>query len=204
MFTISILYTILLIGGLDGYGEGVPVLNRKTSAPVMPYGSPRSTSEEKEPPPVRRKSSELSSSMKSRLEAFTAAKNDSEDAETNKRVVEPDNTFRQKLQNFRKISEPQPEPEQPQGPKPKLSYKNLIGNNFSESNARTLDNNDHENDLVDDDVDQLLDDALEESYRAIESPDGSPNGVPTPPTEKPPPPPTEVNNFTIFCFVYNF
>ena len=159
-------------GGLDGYGEGVPVLNRKTSAPVMPYGSPRSTSEEKEPPPVRRKSSELSVSMKSRLEAFTSK---NEDSETNKRVVEPDNTFRQKLQNFRKISEPQPEPEQPQGPKPKLSYKNLIGNNFSESNARTLDNNDHEHESLEvDDVDQLLDDALEESYRAIESPDGSP------------------------------
>ena len=54
----------------DGYGEGIPVLNRKTSAPVLPYGSPRSGSEEKEPPPVRRKSSELSTSMKSRLELF--------------------------------------------------------------------------------------------------------------------------------------
>ena len=55
-----------------GYGEGIPVLNRKTSAPVMPYGSPaRAPSEEKEPPAVRRKSSELSMSMKSRLEAFT-------------------------------------------------------------------------------------------------------------------------------------
>ena len=55
-----------------GYGEGIPVLNRKTSAPIMPYGSPaRAPSEEKEPASVRRKSSELSVSMKSRLEAFT-------------------------------------------------------------------------------------------------------------------------------------
>ena len=47
-----------------GYGEGIPVLNRKTSAPVMPYGSPaRAPSEEKEPPSVRRKSSELSLSI---------------------------------------------------------------------------------------------------------------------------------------------
>ena len=178
-------------GGLDGYGEGVPVLNRKISAPVLPYGSPRAASEEKEPPPVRRKSSELSSSMKSRLEAFTSGKVDEEDK--NKRVVESDNTFRQKLQNFRKISEPQPEPEQPPGPKPKLSYKNLIGNNFSESNARTNDNPDHDQEDQDlDDVDQLLDDALEESYRAIEDHNsGPPSSNLGPPTEKPPPPPTE-------------
>ena len=182
-------------GGLDGYGEGVPVLNRKTSAPVMPYGSPRAASEEKEPPPVRRKSSELSSSMKSRLEAFTSGKIDEiEDTANAKRIVEPDNTFRQKLQNFRKISEPQPEPEQPPGPKPKLSYKNLIGNNFSESNARTLnDTDDHDESTNNqeelDDVDQLLDDALEESYRAIE--DSGPPSSNDPPTEKPPPPPTE-------------
>ena len=178
-------------GGLDGYGEGVPVLNRKISAPVLPYGSPRAASEEKEPPPVRRKSSELSSSMKSRLEAFTSGKVDEEDK--SKRVVESDNTFRQKLQNFRKISEPQPEPEQPPGPKPKLSYKNLIGNNFSESNARTNDNPDHDQEDQDlDDVDQLLDDALEESYRAIEDHNsGPPSSNLGPPTEKPPPPPTE-------------
>ena len=178
-------------GGLDGYGEGVPVLNRKISAPVLPYGSPRAASEEKEPPAVRRKSSELSSSMKSRLEAFTSGKVDEDDK--SKRVVESDNTFRQKLQNFRKISEPQPEPEQPPGPKPKLSYKNLIGNNFSESNARTLDaDQDHDQDQELDDVDQLLDDALEESYRAIEDPNsGPPSSSLGPPTEKPPPPPTE-------------
>ena len=66
----------------DGYGEGIPVLNRKTSAPVLPYGSPRSTSEEKEPPPVRRKSSELSTSMKSRLELFMK-----QDEEDNKVII---------------------------------------------------------------------------------------------------------------------
>ena len=35
--------------------------------------------------------------------------------------------------------------------------------NFSESQRRTLDNNDDDNDSVD----QLLDDALEESYRSV-------------------------------------
>merc|ERR1712001_334097 len=80
----------------DGYGEGIPVLNRKTSAPVLPYGSPRSGSEEKEPPPVRRKSSELSTSMKSRLELFM--KQEDEQKNQTQRVVEPDNTFREKLQ----------------------------------------------------------------------------------------------------------
>ena len=184
----------------DGYGEGIPVLNRKTSAPVLPYGSPRSGSEEKEPPPVRRKSSELSTSMKSRLELFM--KQDDDDSkvffkrymliffknlfeettyihdDTNiisfifqnqkQRIVEPDNTFREKLQNFRKISEPQPEDPTPKGPKPKLSYTNLIGSNFSQqsqpSNSLTTESSeDH-----DDSVDQLLDDALEESYRDLE------------------------------------
>ena len=83
------------------------------------------------------------------------------------RIVEPDNTFREKLQNFRKISEPQPEDPTPKGPKPKLSYTNLIGSNFSQqsqpSNSLTTESSeDH-----DDSVDQLLDDALEESYRSV-------------------------------------
>ena len=48
------------------------------------------------------------------------------------RVVEPDNTFREKLQTFRKISEPQPEDSAPKGPKPTLSYKTLLGgSNFN-------------------------------------------------------------------------
>ena len=157
-------------GGGDGYGEGVPVLNRKTSAPVMPYGSPRGPSEEKEVPAVRRKSSELSTSMKSRLEAFT--KQQQEEADKAKaRAVEPDETFREKLQAFRKISEAKAEDEMPKGPKPPLSYKTLIGNNFGvqQSNNNSL-HSDHENsasDHEDNDVDQLLDDALEESYRSV-------------------------------------
>lgn len=112
----------------DGYGEGVPVLNRKTSAPVLPYGNSglKNSENEKEPPPVRRKSSELSSTMKSRLEAFTKQEEEEKNA---KKMVEPDNTFREKLQTFRKISEPQPEEEMPKGPKPVLSYKTLIGKN---------------------------------------------------------------------------
>lgn len=79
----------------------------------MPYGSssPRISIEEKEAPPIRRKSSELSSSMKSRLEAFTSSSSLANADQ--KRVVEPDNTFREKLQTFRKISEPQPEDNTP-------------------------------------------------------------------------------------------
>merc|ERR1712038_1868308 len=185
----------------DGYGEGIPVLNRKTSAPVLPYGSPRSGSGEKEPPPVRRKSSELSTSMKSRLELFM--KQDDDDSKNQKqRIVEPDNTFREKLQNFRKISEPQPEDPTPKGPKPKLSYTNLIGSNFSQqsqpSNSLTTESSeDH-----DDSVDQLLDDALEESYRSVLEETNEENLPPkellpgsksnkSPPTEKPPPPPPQ-------------
>lgn len=185
-------------GGLfsDGYGEGVPVLNRKTSAPVLPYGSNNRAPSEEKAPPIRRKSSELSLSMKSRLEAFTSSKN--EEDEKNKRIVEPDNTFREKLQTFRKISEPQPEEDLPKGPKPPLSYKTLIGNNFANqqiqsSPSRTLDNgNNEDNDDLMDDVDQLLDDALEESYRSVleeEKPDSSGPSTKLPPNEKPPPPP---------------
>lgn len=192
-------------GGLfnDGYGEGVPVLNRKTSAPVLPYGSNNRAPSEEKAPPIRRKSSELSLSMKSRLEAFTNNKN--EEDEKNKRVVEPDNTFREKLQTFRKISEPQPEDDVPKGPKPPLSYKTLIGNNFANAQiqpSRTLDNGkneDHGGDDLMDDVDQLLDDALEESYRSVledEKPDSSPAMPSTklPPNEKPPPPPVAAEN----------
>jgi len=161
-----------------GYGEGIPVLNRKTSAPVLPYGSPaRAISEEKEPPSVRRKSSELSLSMKARLGAFTGKQDLEDDAAANKRIVEPDNTFREKLQTFRKISEPQPEDSVPKGPKPPLSYKTLIGNNFSQTTtapnpamiAEHEVHEDHEDYVEQDDsVDQLLDDALEESFNLVE------------------------------------
>lgn len=207
-------------GGYDGYGEGVPVLNRKTSAPVMPYVSQRASSEDKDPvnltgndaaPAVRRKSSELSSSMKSRLEAFTASNNS--DPNAGKRIVEPDNTFREKLQTFRKISEPKPpENDLAKGPKPPLSYKTLIGNNFTQYSQQNVDNDTYENremeESIDndmDDVDQLLDDALEESYRSVLEGDSKDNSLQSnpaessvirspvsgmaPPTEKPPPPP---------------
>lgn len=165
----------------DGYGEGVPVLNRKTSAPVLPYGNSglKNSENEKEPPPVRRKSSELSSTMKSRLEAFTKQEEEEKNA---KKMVEPDNTFREKLQTFRKISEPQPEEEMPKGPKPVLSYKTLIGNNFASSQQQKVEQNEPE-----DDVDQLLDDALEESYRSVLEEETSTKLLP--PTEAPPPPP---------------
>ena len=84
-----------------------------------------------------------------------------------KRIVEPDNTFREKLQTFRKISEPQPEDNTPKGPKPTLSYKTLLGGpNFSQQPSNSLTTESSED--HDDSVDQLLDDALEESYRELE------------------------------------
>ena len=101
-----------------------------------------------------------------------------DDAAANKRIVEPDNTFREKLQTFRKISEPQPEDSVPKGPKPPLSYKTLIGNNFSQTTTVPTPamiaehgdlNEDHEDfEIQDDSVDQLLDDALEESFNLVE------------------------------------
>ena len=101
-----------------------------------------------------------------------------DDAAANKRIVEPDNTFREKLQTFRKISEPQPEDSVPKGPKPPLSYKTLIGNNFSQTTtapnpamiAEHGDIHEDHEDYVeqDDSVDQLLDDALEESFNLVE------------------------------------
>ena len=44
---------------------------------------------------------------------------------------------------FRKISEPQPEDPVPKGPKPPLSYKTLIGNNFSQTNSAPGTTTDH-------------------------------------------------------------
>merc|ERR1712141_254971 len=130
-------------------------------------------------------------------------KQEDEQKNQTQRVVEPDNTFREKLQTFRKISEPQPEDSAPKGPKPTLSYKTLLGgSNFNSqqpvSNSLTTESSeDH-----DDDVDQLLDDALEESYRSVLE-DGNEENLPpkellpgsksnkSPPTEKPPPPPPQ-------------
>ena len=84
------------------------------------------------------------------------------------------------MQTFRKISEPQPEDSVPKGPKPPLSYKTLIGNNFSQTTLATAStpamiaehgdiHEDHEDYVEQDDsVDQLLDDALEESFNLVE------------------------------------
>merc|ERR1719201_2238431 len=109
--------------------------------------------------------------MKARLGAFTGKQDLEDDAAANKRIVEPDNTFREKLQTFRKISEPQPEDSVPKGPKPPLSYKTLIGNNFSQTTtapnpAMIAEHEDYVE--QDDSVDQLLDDALEESFNLVE------------------------------------
>lgn len=187
------------------YGEGVPVLNRKTSAPVLPYGSAPGTSESPDgPPSVRRKSTELSNTMRSRLEAFT---NIHEENNRAAKSVEPDETFREKLQTFRKISEPGDDDRRPKGPKPPLSYKTLIGTNFSQSQTRIMDHDDSKEEEEQDSVDQLLDDALEESYRSVLEEEADSERAKSgkqdfdtgdflarprtksPPREKPPPPP---------------
>ena len=104
-------------------------------------------------------------------------KQEAEEAANAKRIVEPDNTFREKLQTFRKISEPQPEDPVPKGPKPPLSYKTLIGNNFSQTSnsapndpgsndppSRIADHGDEDLDHDEDDDDDELDDNAPEDY----------------------------------------
>ena len=114
---------------------GVSVLNRKfsevslTSAsgtkPIVTY-----TNQDQSIPPVRRKSSELSTTMRSRLEAFispppTPASSGPETRTSGDHTPEPDEKFHEKLSTFRKISEGTKEEEVVQR-KPKLSYSSLI------------------------------------------------------------------------------
>ena len=88
-------------------------------------------------PQVRRKSSELSASMKTRLEAFNSTVQPSgmpedERVEVQKTAVEPDGQFRQKLQAFRKISEGQlNQAEIERKPKPPMTISSLLGGGVS-------------------------------------------------------------------------
>lgn len=88
-------------------------------------------------PQVRRKSSELSASMKNRLEAFNTSAQPSgipeyERAEPQKTSVEPDKTFHNKLLAFRKISEGQlNQTEAERKPKPPMTISSLLGGGVS-------------------------------------------------------------------------
>ena len=129
----------------------VSVLNRKfseialtsqqqqTTAPILPPSAVSNkplvtftNQDANSAPPVRRKSSELSNTMKSRLEAFIAPTGSAPSIpevreKAPDHAPEPDEKFHEKLQTFRKISEgPKPEEANVQR-KPKLSYSSLIG-----------------------------------------------------------------------------
>ena len=90
-------------------------------------------------PQVRRKSSELSASMKTRLEAFNSSTQASGVTETErseqqqKPSVEPDKTFHNKLQAFRKISMGQLNQDEVErkGPKPPMTISSLLGGGVS-------------------------------------------------------------------------
>merc|ERR1719189_2086907 len=107
-----------------------------------------------------------------RLEAFnssTAASGNPEPerAEVQKTSVEPDKTFHNKKDFFRKISEGQlNQPEAERKPKPPMTISSLLGGGTNTTRSNERNNEEYENDTLDD-VDQLLDDALEESYRSV-------------------------------------
>ena len=88
-------------------------------------------------PQVRRKSSELSVTMKTRLEAFNSSTKasgdtDGDGADVPKQAVEPDGLFKQKLQAFRKISEGQlNQTEIEKKPKPPMTISSLLGGGVS-------------------------------------------------------------------------
>ena len=73
------------------------------------WTSSSSLNQSKNREPARRKSSEMSTNMKSRLEAFEKAQREEEERERAKKAVELENNehvghFREKLKNFQKIS----------------------------------------------------------------------------------------------------
>ncbi len=80
--------------------------------------------------PVRRKSSEMSSTMKSRLEAFELQRQ--QEAQSRRSTEpEPDGMFKEKLKNFQKISSQSDLKQKelakgPTKPPPKMSYSKLI------------------------------------------------------------------------------
>lgn len=112
---------------------GVSVLNRKFSEVALTSGTKpivTYTNQDQSVPPVRRKSSELSTTMRSRLEAFISpppppSSSGPETRASGDHTPEPDEKFHEKLSTFRKISEGTKEEEVVQR-KPKLSYSSLI------------------------------------------------------------------------------
>ena len=170
---------------------------RTVSSPVVTYAqrSAKTSLEQLQTQPqVRRKSSELSATMRERLEAFNAEQQGAEERATTAGPIEPDQQFHKKLMAFRKISEGKLEPPaEALKPKPPQSISSLLAGGVSsiffvffvkrsflyllpflqssqsrssESPETANKNEEYENDTLDD-VDQLLDDALEESYRSV-------------------------------------
>eukprot|EP00095_Tigriopus_kingsejongensis_P003651 maker-scaffold11_size778918-snap-gene-0.12 protein:Tk03651 transcript:maker-scaffold11_size778918-snap-gene-0.12-mRNA-1 annotation:"inner centromere" len=149
-------------------------LERWTSATSLSHGQrPRE--------PVRKKSSELSQSMKGKLEAFERAREEEERRmKEEKRKLDLENEhvghFREKLLNFQKIST-QTDLQDKGGlksgekklPPPPISYRKLIEpQHYASSSALKLDHYSNDDDADrDDDFDKDLDDALEESYRSV-------------------------------------
>lgn len=109
---------------------------RAVSSPVVTYTQKINESESKQQQPqVRRKSSELSTTMRSRLQAFNSQEtisSSSGSAETEVRQttagpIEPDQQFHKKLLAFRKISEGSLEKPKEMKPKPPMSISSLLG-----------------------------------------------------------------------------
>ena len=115
---------------------------RTISSPMVTYTQKEAdnsigSSNEENAPQVRRKSSELSASMKTRLEAFNSSTQasgipETEKADAVKTTVEPDKTFHNKLQAFRKISEGNlHQQEVERKPKPPMTISSLLGGGVS-------------------------------------------------------------------------
>ena len=117
---------------------------RTISSPMVTYTQKEAdnsigSSNGENAPQVRRKSSELSASMKTRLEAFNSSTQasgipEAEKAEVVKTagVVEPDKTFHNKLLAFRKISEGNlQQAEVERKPKPPQTISSLLGGGVS-------------------------------------------------------------------------
>ena len=163
---------------------------RAVSSPVVTYtqrinnndNEANQQQQQHQQPQVRRKSSELSSTMKSRLEAFNSQEAlssgsnsmESEVKQLTAGPIEPDQQFHKKLMAFRKISEGKLEQPQDMKPKPPISISSLLGGQqqqhrvfeSQEESSRSHQNDDFETNTLDD-VDQLLDEALEESYQSV-------------------------------------
>lgn len=107
-----------------------PVINYTQAASAaaqrVEYNPP--SAGQQQPMQIRRKSSELSQTMKSRLEAFTSETNLAAPLSEARKmaVVEPDCTFKEKLQTFKKISEGQVDKVEERRPRPPQSIGSLL------------------------------------------------------------------------------